>query len=171
MFSMLGGPFLNLTDEEVTALEFLRTNNPLFDRYADLFAGRRKASVDGIKSNSSKLAEMVRNRRPEDEAYWTGRTSPREIGSFLESIERGTAISAKRSLEMKNILLRQQLGMRRIPHFLNVPVAHKTGDGSNVANDVGLVYAQSGPIVIRSLRWRSLVRTGRRRTISAAFRA
>jgi Beta-lactamase enzyme family len=148
MFSMLGESFVNLTDEEVTALDYLRTNNPLLDRYADLFAGPLKASVDAVKSNSSKLAESVRNRRPEDEAYWTGRTSPREIGNFLETIERGTAVSTKRSLEMKNILLRQQLGKRRISHFLNVRVAHKTGDGANVANDVGLVYARSGPIVI-----------------------
>ena len=68
MFSMLGGPFVNLTDEEVTALEFLRTNNPLFDRYADLFAGPQKTLVDAIISNSPKLAMSVRNRRPEDEA-------------------------------------------------------------------------------------------------------
>ena len=66
----------------------------------------------------------------------------------LESIERGTAVSAKRSTEMKNILLRQQLGARRIPHYLTVPVAHKTGDGSDVANDAGIVDARSGPIVI-----------------------
>jgi beta-lactamase class A len=147
-FSMLGESFANLTDEEVTALELLRTNDPLSERYADLFAGPLKASVNVIKSNSSKLAESVRNRPPEDEAYWTGRTSPREIGRFLEAIERGTAVSANRSLEMKNILLRQQLGKRRISHFLDVPVAHKTGDGATVANDVGLVYARSGPIVI-----------------------
>ena len=138
MFSLLGPPFVNLTDEEVTALEYLRTNNPLFDRYTDLFVGSRKALVDGVVKNASTLAGSVRNRRDEDEDYWTGRTSPREIGTFLESIERGTAVSAKRSLEMKNILLRQQLGARRIPHFLTVPVAHKTGDGANVANDVGV---------------------------------
>lgn len=90
----------------------------------------------------------VRNRRDEDEDCWTGRTTPREIGAFLESIERGTAVSAARSVEMKNILLRQQLGVRRIPHYLTVPVAHKTGDGPTVANDAGLVYAPSGPIVI-----------------------
>jgi beta-lactamase class A len=148
MFSMLGESFVNLTDEEVTALDYFRTNNPLLDRYADLFAGPLKASVDVVKLNSSKLTESIRNRLPEDEAYWTGRTSPREIGEFLEAIERGTAVSSKRSLEMKNILLRQQLGTRRISHFLNVLVAHKTGDGANVANDVGLVYARSGPIVI-----------------------
>lgn len=148
MFSLLGPPLVNLTDEEVTALEYLRTNNSLFDRYTNLFAGSRKALVDAIVKNASTLAESIRHRSDEDEDYWTGRTTPREIGIFLESIERGTAVSAKRSLEMKNILLRQQLGARRIPHFLTVPVAHKTGDGANVANDVGVVYARSGPIVI-----------------------
>jgi len=148
MLSLLGPPFVSLTDEEVTALEYLRTNNPLFDRYTDLFAGSRKELADRVRNNASTLAESIRNRRDDDEGYWTGRTSPREIGTFLESIERGTAVSAKRSVEMKNILLRQQLGARRIPHFLTVPVAHKTGDGANVANDVGVVYSRSGPIVI-----------------------
>src|SRR5262245_8322478 len=93
MFSLLGPPLGNLTDEEVTALEYLRTNNPLFDRYTDLFAGSRKALVDAVVTNTSTLAESIRNRRDEDEDYWTGRTSPREIGTFLESIERGTAVS------------------------------------------------------------------------------
>src|SRR5215475_7607461 len=124
MLSLLGPPFVNLTDEEVTALEYLRTNNPLFDRYTDLFSGSRKELVDEVRKNASKLTESIRDRRDEDEDYWTGRTSPREIGKFLETIERGTAVSAKRSLEMKNILLRQQLGARRIPHFLTVPIAH-----------------------------------------------
>jgi beta-lactamase class A len=148
LLSQLGPPYVNLTDEEVTALEYLRTNNPVFDRYSDLFSGPRKALADGIVKNAAMLAESVRKRRDEDEGYWTGRTSPREIGAFLESIERGTAVSERRSLEMKQILLRQQLGSRRIPHFLTVPVAHKTGDGATVANDVGIVYARSGPIVI-----------------------
>ena len=148
MFSLLGPPLVNLTDEEVTALEYLRTNNSLFDRYTDLFTGSRQALAAAVVKNASALAESIRNRRDEDEDYWTGRTTPREIGTFLESIEQGAAVSAKRSLEMKNVLLRQQLGVRRIPHYLTVPVAHKTGDGATVANDAGVVYARSGPIVI-----------------------
>ena len=44
----------------------------------------------------------------------------------------------------------QQAGARRLPHFLTgVQVAHKTGDFPPVlANDVGVVYAKSGPIVV-----------------------
>jgi beta-lactamase class A len=148
MFESLGPPFLNLTDEEITGLEYLRSNNPVFDRYSDLFRGDRTSLVDGVAQNAEKLRDSLQGRRSDDENYWTGRTSPREIAKFLESIERGTAVSAKRSTEMKNILLQQQLGVRRIPHYLTVPVAHKTGDGRDVANDAGIVYARSGPIVI-----------------------
>ena len=30
-------------------------------------------------------------------------------------------------------------------------MAHKTGDAGNIANDVGIIYARSGPIVIAVL--------------------
>ena len=50
---------------------------------------------------------------------------------------------------MIRMMRAQQSGARRLPHFLNVGVAHKTGDFPPVlANDVGVVFARSGPIVI-----------------------
>ena len=49
---------------------------------------------------------------------------------------------------MRTALRRQQAGARRLPHFLDVPVAHKTGDSAVIANDVGMVYGRSGTIVI-----------------------
>jgi hypothetical protein len=50
---------------------------------------------------------------------------------------------------MKRILLEQREGRLRIPHHLEFPVGHKTGDGPPViANDVGIVYAPGGAIVI-----------------------
>jgi len=149
MFMLLNRAYGLATDEEITALEYLRTNNPLFDNYHDLFQGTHQELADRVVANADRLAESIRRRSPDDQDYWTGRTTPREIGRFLESIERGTAASRKSDLEMKHILLRQQLGSRRIPHFLNVPVGHKTGDvAPGVANDTGLVYANSGVIVI-----------------------
>ena len=45
-------------------------------------------------------------------------------------------------------LRRQRLGARRLPHFIDVPVGHKTGDGGTIANDIGVIYARSGPIVV-----------------------
>ena len=29
-----------------------------------------------------------------------------------------------------------------------MPVAHKTGDGGTIANDAGIIYSRSGPIVV-----------------------
>jgi hypothetical protein len=49
---------------------------------------------------------------------------------------------------MKRIMLAQQAGTRKIPHWLTVPVGHKTGEGPGVTNDVGMIYARSGPIVV-----------------------
>lgn len=92
-----------------------------------------------------------------DRGYWLGAMTPRATGRLLEAIQRcndGTApspaIAAQKSCaDMVRMMRAQQSGARRLPHFLNVPVAHKTGDFPPVlANDVGIVFARSGPIVI-----------------------
>jgi hypothetical protein len=84
-----------------------------------------------------------------DENYWLGVVTPTEIGRLLEGIEKGTLASKAASAEMTRIMRAQQSGARRIPHYLNVPVGHKTGDFPPiVANDVGMVYARSGTIIM-----------------------
>ena len=102
-----------------------------------------------------------------DRAYWLGEMTPRATGRMLEAIQTcgdtvtraGSAarpsggaapIAAQRSCaDMMRMMRAQQSGARRLPHFLNVPVAHKTGDFPPVlANDVGVVFARSGPIVV-----------------------
>jgi hypothetical protein len=43
----------------------------------------------------------------------------------------------------------QQSGARRLPHYVSFPIGHKTGDFPPVvANDVGIAYHPSGPIVV-----------------------
>jgi len=91
-----------------------------------------------------------------DRGYWLGSMTPRATGRLLEMIQRcndGTAsgpIAAKASCaDMLRMMRGQQSGARRLPHFLNVSVGHKTGDFPPViANDVGVIYARSGPIVV-----------------------
>jgi beta-lactamase class A len=84
-----------------------------------------------------------------DRAFWLGEMTPRATGRLLEMMHRGTLTSANASEEMIRVMRAQQAGARRLPHFLDVPVAHKTGDFPPVlANDVGIVFARSGPLVI-----------------------
>jgi len=113
----------------------------------DLFA-KYRALPQGANANEKTIG---------DRGYWLGAMTPRATGRLIESIQLCSdgkaptpAIAAQKSCaDMIRMMRAQQSGARRLPHFLSVPVAHKTGDFPPVlANDVGVVYAKSGPIVI-----------------------
>lgn len=85
----------------------------------------------------------------EDRGYWLGELTPRATAKMLEGIQRKTIASEKSCEDMLRMLRAQQSGARRLPHYLTVQVAHKTGDFPPVlANDVGVIYSPSGPIVV-----------------------
>ncbi len=87
-----------------------------------------------------------------DRSYWLGEITPRGMGLMLEAIEKKTIASAASCDAMLRMMRAQQAGARRLNHFITVPVAHKTGDFPPVlANDVGIIYARSGPIVVSFL--------------------
>ena len=87
-----------------------------------------------------------------DRTYWLGEITPRGIGVMLEAIEKKTIASKTACDDMLRMMRAQQAGARRLNHFITVPVAHKTGDFAPVlANDVGIIYARSGPIVVSFL--------------------
>lgn len=150
LLMLLNPEFATLTPEQTTGLQYASQGSALFDLYADLFTGPRAAWVDLVRdpANRRRLAEQRNRLTVEDRNYWLGDMTPRETGRLLEAIERGTLTSKASAAAMKTILGRQQAGSRRIPHFLDVPVAHKTGDSAVIANDVALVSARSGTIVI-----------------------
>ena len=71
---------------------------------------------------------------------------------MLEAIEKKTIASAASCEAMLRMMRAQQAGARRLNHFITVPVAHKTGDFPPVlANDVGIIYARTGPIAVTFL--------------------
>jgi beta-lactamase class A len=118
------------------------TNLALFtEPRKDLIARLRKEVAD-----KNINAEM--GKRAFDETTWLGIVTPNEMGRLIEGIEKGTIASAAACDEMKRIMRAQQAGTRKIPHYLSVPVAHKTGETTGVTNDVGMIYAHSGPIII-----------------------
>ena len=75
--------------------------------------------------------------------------TPRETARMLESIELASGMSTGSSAELRLALQRQQLGEHRLPHLMEHVVGHKTGDSPPWdANDAGIVYTPSGPIVV-----------------------
>lgn len=140
----------NITAEETTGLQYAAADNPLFELYRPLFTGERAKWVETVRdpANRRRRAADQRTLMVEDRNFWLGDMSAREIGRLLEGIESGT-VASKASCDLMRTFLRRQLaGSRRLPHFIDVPVAHKTGDSGNIANDVGIVYARSGPVVV-----------------------
>jgi hypothetical protein len=110
-----------------------------------VFSDQRKALIDEAKANSvDHPAPVDRN----DTSRWFGSASPREMGRFVEGIESCTVAKPASCDEMRRMLLAQQAGSMKIPHYLTVPVGHKTGETTGVTNDVGVIYSGTGPIVI-----------------------
>ena len=120
--------------------------------YAD---GLRLTQTTGdlfAKYNALTPADDRNAKTNADRTYWLGEITARATGQMLEAIERKTIASAASCEEMLRMLRAQQAGQRRLTHFITVPVAHKTGDFPPVlANDVGIIYARSGPIVVSFL--------------------
>jgi len=150
LLAMIDPALATLTAEETSALMYASDRSPLFDRYAGLFRGSRAKWIEVVRdpANRQRLARERDRRTSTDRKYWLGSMTPEDAARMLESIERGTAASKVSCEAMLLALRRQQLGSRRLPHFIDVPVAHKTGDGGTIANDVGIIYARSGPIVV-----------------------
>ncbi|MDY6945608.1 MAG: serine hydrolase [Pseudomonadota bacterium] len=147
-----------------TTLEFFRMRFAALDpRYQDLkpedvfalmndvplFVEPRRALIAEIKQRSADPAAARRMSTAWDrKENWFGWATPREMGRLLEGIERGTIASKRSCDEMKRIMLAQQAGELKLRHYLTVPVAHKTGETGTVTNDVGMIYARSGTILI-----------------------
>lgn len=112
------------------------------------FTAPRQALIERFRQRAAQSHAAAADRPFPPESAWFGVASPRELGRLLEGIERDTAASPAACAEMRRILRAQQAGERKVPHYLSVPVGHKTGETSGVTNDAAIVYAHSGPIII-----------------------
>jgi reactive intermediate/imine deaminase len=159
LLARLDPRFATITAEEVTGLQYaMQTSAPgasagVFDHYGPLFSGPRAAWLDVVRNPKNRQMHRANQRTlmVDDRDVWLGDITAREIAQMLEAIERCTLTSRASCETMKLFLRRQLAGAARLPHLLDVPVAHKTGDAANIANDVGIIYSRSGPIVIAAL--------------------
>lgn len=94
-------------------------------------------------SGFSQAGRLEENRR-----FGLGVSTPREMASLVEKMERGEVVSAEASREMIAILKRQQYkdGIGR--KLGDVSVASKSGSLDRLRSDVGIVYSRGGRIAI-----------------------
>jgi beta-lactamase class A len=134
----------NMVIERITA----DAVNAEMDRYG-LTATRcmRKVLGDGnaLKEPSGFSAA---GKLPENRRYGLGSTTPKEMVTLLEKLDRGEVISQAASREMIAILKRQQYkdGIGR--HLDDEWVASKSGALDALRSDVALVYGPKGRVAI-----------------------
>jgi beta-lactamase class A len=87
-------------------------------------------------------------RLPENQKYGLGVSTPRDMVTILEKLERGELVSEAASREMIAVLKRNQdnTGIRR--RLGGIPVANKSGALDALRSDVGIVYSAGGRIAM-----------------------
>ena len=81
---------------------------------------------------------------------WLGCSTAREMSDIIAQIQNAEFVDRQLSDQMLDILKKQTYNSR-LPQRIGdkIPIGHKTGDWAPYAgNDVGIIYANSGPIVV-----------------------
>ena len=107
----------------------------------------RKVRGDGSQLKAAEGFSAA-GRDPSNQKYGLGRTSPHEMVTLLERLDKGQIVSPDASREMIEILKRQQFteGIGRKTGKLTV--ASKSGSLDALRSDVGIVYRATGKIAI-----------------------
>ncbi|HEY8313618.1 MAG TPA: serine hydrolase [Candidatus Baltobacteraceae bacterium] len=90
--------------------------------------------------------------------FGLGKTTAREMAEVMQRIAtcdlNAPGSTAKPSQQDRKLcdvalnMLKNQSDRDSIPRYLDLPVANKTGALDEVRNDVGIVYARNGPVIV-----------------------
>jgi len=104
----------------------------------------RKVLIDGNPPSGFSAA----GRLEENKRFGLGSTTPHEMVTLIERMERRELVSPDASREMIAILKRQQWRNGIARRTGDLPVANKTGSLNLMRSDVGIVYSHGGRIAI-----------------------
>lgn len=131
LYRMVGGP--EAVNARTRALGLTKTGAP----------ANARAWFDALAASKDRDAFHREGKHP------FGLSTPREIGTLLEMMERGTLVD-KASSDLMLGALRGQLYRTRIPRYVTgFRIPHKTGDFlPYIGNDVGVLEAPGRTIVV-----------------------
>ena len=107
----------------------------------------RKVRGDGTQLKPAE-GWSAEGRRPENQKFGLGRTTPHEMVTLVERMERGEMVSPDASRQMIDLLKRQQLTEGIARHTGKLTVASKSGSLDALRSDVGIVYTPGGRIAM-----------------------
>jgi len=154
-------PGLNTTVEDNVVLMIELSDNTATNQLIDkvpLANVNARLAAMGLKNTYfyKKVFKPSEGPQPPDQKkFGLGKTTAREMAQLMESIER-CDLGAPELCQRMIDILKHQTVQEMIPRFIQsgdtsvapASVANKTGSLDDVRNDIAIVYAQSGPIII-----------------------
>ena len=147
---------LRLTLRDVVTLMIIVSDNTATNLVLDyLTADAVNARLDalGFKETRSMRkinggGESAEGKIESNKRFGIGRSTPHEMVTLLEKLERGEVVSAAASKEMIELLKRQQYHNGIFRANWKLPVANKTGALDALRSDVGIIYAPRGRLAV-----------------------
>jgi beta-lactamase class A len=134
-----------VSDNTATNLLLDRIGGDAVNRRMKQLGLRQTAVMRKIMQPGSLTEE---GRKPENEKWGLGRSSPQEMVALMEKLYRGQLVSKEASEEMLRVLKRQR-DLQGVGRDLpDTVVASKSGALDHLRSEVALVYSSHGPIAI-----------------------
>jgi len=140
-----------LSDNTATNMILERFTADAVNAYLDRIGIKTTRSMRKVPGDGTQLKApsgySASGKLPENEKYGIGVSTPRDMVTILERLERGEIVSPDASREMLAILKRCQdnTGIRR---HITEPAANKTGALDALRSEAGIVYSKGGRIAM-----------------------
>ncbi len=159
-------PGLEPTLEDAITLMIILSDNTATNMVIDkvgIAAVNSRIAAMGLKDTylyKKVFKPPVGPQPPDQKKFGLGKTTAREMAEVMEAIQRCDLQDEQLCKKMLDILRNQQ-DREMIPRYIEVSdtsveassIANKTGAEDDVRNDVALVFAKTGPIVISAFTW------------------
>jgi len=137
-----------LSDNTATNMLLERFPADRVNAYLDRIGLGSTRSLRKILGKNGPQGVSAAGKLEKNQKYGLGVSTPRDMVTLVERMERGELVTPDASREMIAVMKRCQddTGIRRA--FGDIPVANKTGALDALRSDVGIVYSKTGRIAI-----------------------
>lgn len=137
-----------LSDNTATNMLLERFTADAVNAYLDKLGIKTTRSMRKILGNNGPQGVSAAGKLPENQKYGLGVSTPLDMVTILERLNKGEIVNADASKEMLEVMKRCQdnTGIRR--KLPGVPIANKIGALDALRSDVGIVYSKAGRIAM-----------------------
>ena len=141
-----------LSDNTATNMVIERFGADMVNAYLDRIGIATTRAMRKIRGDGAVLAAAsgysAAGKLPENQKYGLGKSTPRDMVTILEKLDRGEIVSPDASKEILAVMKRCQDGTGIRRRMGDIPVANKTGSLDALRSDLGIVYAKTGRIAM-----------------------